>query len=62
MLISDLTIPPSKWTLAKVIRVYKGPDGLASVVDLRTGSAELRCPIHKIGMLKTLNNEEDVNS
>ena len=55
-------MPPSKWPLAKFIKVHNGPDGLARVVDLRTGSAELRRPIHKLVILKTLNNEEDVNS
>ena len=61
MLISDETMPPSKWPLAKVIRVFKGPDGLVRVVDLKTGSTELRCPIHKLIKLQTLNNEEDDN-
>ena len=61
VLISDETMPPSKWPLAKVIRVFKGPDGLVRVVDLRRGSTELKRPIHKLIKLKTLNNEEDDN-
>ena len=35
VLISDETMPPSKWQLARVIRLFKGPDGLVRVVDLR---------------------------
>ena len=61
VLISDETMPPSKWPLAKIIKVYKGPDGLVRVVDLKTGSTELKRPIHKLIMLNTLNNEQNEN-
>ena len=55
------TMSPSKWPLAKIIKVYKGPDDFVRVVDLKTGSTELKRSIHKLILLKTLNNEEDEN-
>ena len=61
VLISDETMPPSKWPLAKVIKVFKGPDGLVRVVELKVGSTVLKRPIHKLILLNTLNNEEDNN-
>ena len=52
-------MPPSKWPLARVIKVYRGPDDLVRVVDLKTGLSELKRPIHKLIPLNILNNEED---
>ena len=42
-----------------LFKVYKGPDGLVRVVDLKTGSTELKRPVHKLVPLNTLNNEEE---
>ena len=60
VLIFDEIMPPAKWPLARVVRIYKGPDGLVRVVDLRTGSSELKRPVHKLVPLNVLNNEEDL--
>ena len=60
VLIVDETMPPSKRPLARVIKVYKGPDGRARVVDLKTGSSELRRPVHKLVPLNVLNNEAEL--
>ena len=57
VLISDETMPPSYWPLAKVIKVTKGPDGLVRVVSLKTGSTILKRPIHKLILLNVLDEE-----
>ena len=58
VLISDETMPPSYWPLAKVIGVHKGPDGLVRVVTLKTGSTTLKRPIHKLILLDELDEEK----
>ena len=60
VLISDETMPPAKQPLAKVVKDYHGPDGLVRVVDLKTGSTQLKRPIHKLVKLNILNNEEEI--
>ena len=42
VLISDETMPPAKWPLAKVVKVYHGPDGLVRVVDPKLGQHSLK--------------------
>ena len=59
VVIVDETMLPSKWPLARVIKIYRDPDGLVRVVDLKTRSSELKRPIHKLIPLNVLNNEED---
>ena len=59
VLLSDETMPLSKWPLGKVTKVYHGPDGLVRVVDLKTGSSNLKRPVHKLILLNVLNNEDD---
>ena len=56
VLISDETMPPSKWPLARVIKTYQGDDGLTRVASLRTSVSELKRPIHKLVLLETHNN------
>ena len=58
VLISDEAMPPAKWPLARVIKCYKGKDGLIRVVDLKTSTSVLKRPIHKLILLEKLNNEE----
>ena len=53
VLISDETMPPSKWPLARVIKTYQGEDGLTRVASLRTRTSELKRPIHKLVLLET---------
>ena len=59
VLITDETMPPAKWPLARVVKVYKGSDNLTRVVDLKTGATMLTRPIHKLILLESLDNESD---
>lgn len=40
--------PPSRWPLARVVRLHQGPDGRVRVVDLKTASGLLTRPVVKI--------------
>ena len=51
VLISDETIPPARWPLARVIKLYKGTDSFARVTDLKTSSTVISRPIHKLILL-----------
>ena len=59
VLITDETLPPAKWPLARVIKVYKGPDGLVRVADLKTSWSTFKRPIHKLILLNISEDESD---
>lgn len=44
----DNVLPPLKWTLARVVQVFPGQDGIIRVVKLRTAHGEVTRPICKI--------------
>lgn len=57
--------PPTKWTLARVIKCHPGADGRVRVVTLKTPHGELVRPIVKLCPLPTkgdLFHEETTNS
>ena len=39
---------PTKWPLAKIIRVYLGPDGKNRVVTVRTSKGVYNTPVVKL--------------
>ncbi|XP_011859476.1 PREDICTED: uncharacterized protein LOC105556968 [Vollenhovia emeryi] len=41
-------LPPSKWELARILKVHPGLDGRVRVVTVRTANSELKRPITKI--------------
>lgn len=55
VLIIDENLPPSKWSLAKVIETHPGRDGLTRVVTLKTARTTLKRPIVKLCPLPTEN-------
>ena len=55
-LVSDETLPPSKWPLGRIVKAFKGPDDLTRIVEVKICISVLRRPIHKLILLKT-NNE-----
>ena len=60
VLISDERYPPSKWPLARVVRVHPGQDGHIRVVTVRTASgAEFQRPIVKLCVLPVPKSDED---
>ncbi|XP_039303513.1 uncharacterized protein LOC120357394 [Solenopsis invicta] len=48
VLVRDELLRPAKWPLARVTRVFPGPDGCVRVVTVRTAATELTRPITKI--------------
>ena len=51
VLINDNNVPPEKWPLAKVIKIYPGSDKLVRVVKLKTKKSELDRPISKLSFI-----------
>ena len=56
VLVTDETMPSSKWPLGRIIKIFKGPDDLTRIVEVRTCTSVLRRPVQKLVLLKT-NNE-----
>ncbi|XP_043496460.1 uncharacterized protein LOC122520465 [Polistes fuscatus] len=51
VLITDERLPPSKWPLARVIKLHPGKDGLCRVVTLKTATSTITRPIVKLAPL-----------
>jgi len=49
---------PTRWPLARVIKVHPGEDGCVRVVTLRTATSEFTRPIAKLVLLPTAGAEE----
>ena len=56
LLIED-KILPTKWPLARVIKVYPGSDGVVRVVDIKTAKGLYRRPVCKLAPLLPIENE-----
>jgi len=59
---SELT-PPTRWPLARIIKLHPGDDGVVRVVTIRTSTSEFVRPLTKIvllpGITSTLSTEEE---
>lgn len=51
VLLTDERLPPTKWPLARVIKLHPGKDNLTRVVTLKTPTTELVRPIAKLAIL-----------
>lgn len=51
VVLKEDSIVPSKWPLAKVIRVYPGKDGLVRVATVKTEKGTYKRPVSKIALL-----------
>lgn len=51
VVIKDDNLPPLKWTLGRIVEVFRGQDGLVRVADVQTATNTLRRPIHKLAPL-----------
>ena len=52
VLVSNETLPPSKWPLGRVIKIYQGSDELTRAVEIKTASSILKRPVHKLVLLQ----------
>ena len=53
VVVKDELLPPQEWRLGRVLNVYKGPDSLTRVVDIKTQNGIIIRPIVKICVLPT---------
>lgn len=62
VLIKDDNVPPTKWSLARVVDTYPGTDNLVRVVKLKIPNGEIKRPITKICLLPTNDTHKDSES
>lgn len=48
VLVRDDLLPPTKWALGRVTKVFPGPDGLVRVASVRTTDTELKRPVVRL--------------
>ena len=53
VLSKDQLMPPTKWPVARIVRLYHGPDGLSRVADIKTSTGQYKRPINKLILLPT---------
>lgn len=58
VVISEDNLPPCRWSLGRVVSVYPAKDGLIRVVDVKCGDTILKRPVHRLGVLPILENDE----
>ncbi|XP_036148457.1 uncharacterized protein LOC118647518 [Monomorium pharaonis] len=51
VLLLDERYPPTKWPLARVVKLHPGQDGLTRVVTVRTSTSTLKRPVTKVCIL-----------
>ena len=49
----DNVLPPLKWTLAQIVKVFPGKDGIIRFVKLKTAHEEVTWPVCKICPLES---------
>ena len=52
VLLSNETLPPSKWPLGRVVKIYDSPDELTRTVEIRTANSILNRTIHKLVLVE----------
>lgn len=57
-LIKDENLPPTKWKLGRIIKLYPGADKIVRVVKLQTLKGKLKRSIHKICILPLESNDK----
>lgn len=62
VVVSEDNLPPSRWPIGKITAVHSGKDNLVRVVEVLCRGKVLQRPIHRLGILPILDNEELNNS
>lgn len=62
VVISEDNVPPSRWPIGKITAVYPGKDGLIRTVDVSCNGSTFKRPIHRLGLLPILDNEDLTHS
>ena len=50
------TLPPSKWPLGRVVKIYDGCDELTRAVETKTAGSILKRPVHKLVLFEKSDN------
>lgn len=58
VVIAEDNLPPSRWSLGRVVATYPDKKGLVRVVDVKCGDSTLKRPIHRLGLLPILDNDQ----
>lgn len=61
VIVQEDNLPVMKWPLGRIIKTYKGDDGLVRVVDVKTSSGIFRRPISRLAPLPCEINGESSN-
>lgn len=48
VVIKESNVPPLKWRMARITKLYPGPDGIARVADLHTIRGIVRRAVHNL--------------
>lgn len=51
ILLSEKNLPPTSWSIGRVIEVYPGPDGVVRVAKIKTPSGTFTRPVNKLCVL-----------
>lgn len=62
VVISNDNLPPNRWPIGRVVAVHPAKDGLVRVVDVKIGNSIMSRPIHRLGILPLVENEQLSNS
>lgn len=62
VLVVDDHLPPMKWLLGRVVKLYPGEDGVCRVVDIRTKNGIIKRAVSKLSALEGLGSHEPLES
>lgn len=62
VVISETNVPPSKWSLGRVMKLLPGNDGLIRTVEVKVGKNIWTRPIHHLGIIPIIDNDQLNNS
>ena len=60
MLIADPNLARGKWHMGKVSEVFPSQDKLVRVVQVKTKDGVYTRPIHRLCLLESVDNEQDI--
>ena len=59
VVLADMNPVRGKWTIARVIQVFPGPDGRVRNVRVKTADTEYRRPVTKVAVIYPAEGYED---
>lgn len=62
MLLRNLSLPPCKWEMGRVVQCHPGTDGLVRVVTVKTAAMEYKRPIVKLCILPVNSKVSELKS